>query len=69
MQFSFESMCQNENNLQLNFLNGSKLDVQWAEFHNENWELFPTCPNILTKLEICEEKEKRLLQLQMILGF
>lgn len=48
------------------FLKGSILDTQWADLHNETQELFPTCPNILTNLELCKEKEKRLLQLQMI---
>lgn len=62
-------MCQNAENLWLNFSKGSKLDIQWAEFYKEKPELFPTCPNILTKLEICKEKEKRQLHLQMMLWF
>lgn len=39
-----------------------KLDVQWAEFHKKP-ELFSTCPNILTKLEILTEKEKKKMTL------
>lgn len=66
MQFSFESMCQNAENLWLSFSKGTTLDILRMEFH-ENPEIYSICPNILTKLEICKERERRWLQLQMTL--